>query len=266
MSVPGIEPAQIDAARPEFRDVDPRTLLVDESYQRNLAEKSVTLIRKIVGGWSWRAFKPPICVEIGDALHVIDGQHTAIAAASHPEIDCIPVMIVPAGKVEDRALAFVRHNRDRIHVTPNQLHYALLAAGDETAQTIREVCERAGARVLKAPPSQGRYKPGDVMAVGSLSGLVSRRHALGARRVLEICVKGQLAPISAAALKAVEELLFGESYAGAREPEDIAMTIRAMGPGAEREAAKFCAEHDLPLWKGLVVTWFRATRKPRNGR
>ena len=30
------------------------------------------------------------------SLHVIDGQHTAISAASHPRVDRIPVMVVEA--------------------------------------------------------------------------------------------------------------------------------------------------------------------------
>ena len=27
---------------------------------------------------------------------------------------------------------------------------------------------------------------------------------------------------------------------------------------APREAKRFAAEHDLPIWKGLVVFWFRS--------
>ncbi len=63
--------------------VKPSTLLVDERYQRGLSERSIKLIRKIVSEWDWRAFKPPVVVDVGAGLEVIDGQHTAIGAATH---------------------------------------------------------------------------------------------------------------------------------------------------------------------------------------
>lgn len=60
--------------------VDPATLLVNATYQRDLSERSIQLIRKIIGGWDWTRFKPPVC-SLGDrGIEVIDGQHTAIAA------------------------------------------------------------------------------------------------------------------------------------------------------------------------------------------
>lgn len=266
IAIPGVEPGPIEAISPQFELCGPAELYVDESYQRNLSEKSINLIRRIVAEWSWRAFKPPICVRVDGLLHVIDGQHTAIAAATHPSISAIPVMVVPPGDRADRAVAFVRHNRDRIAVSPGQMHFALVAAGDETALTLQQICERAGARILKHPPPYARFKVGDVMCIGSLRTILARRFALGARRILSICVQGELAPVSAPALKAVEELLFGEHYAGQVDEDDLALTIRELGPEAEREAKRFCAEHDMPLHKGLVVTWFRACKGGRRGR
>jgi hypothetical protein len=261
MEIPGVEPAASEAFAPEFLWVAPETLFVDEDYQRNLSERSVTLIRRIVAQWSWLAFKPPICIRDGDALHVIDGQHTAIAAASHPAIKTIPIMLLPAVERESRALSFVRHNRDRIQVTPHQVHFALVAAGDPDALTLKQICDRARARVLKYPPSYGRYRPGDIMAIGALRTLLGRRYAAGARRVVQICAQAQLAPISRDALRAVEYILFDRDYAGSVEDADLTTAIRAGLETAEREASRFAAEHDMPLWRALAIVWFRACKK-----
>jgi hypothetical protein len=263
--LPDIVPGGETLGKPTFTSVDPNTLLVDESYQRNLSEKSVRLIRRIVAGWSWQAFKPPVVVEQPDGLHVIDGQHTAIAAATHPGIVEIPVMLIRAESQQERAGAFVRHNRDRIAISQTQLHFALVAAGDENALTIQQVCERAGARVLKLPPNYGRFKVGDTMAIVALRSLVSRRNAKGAREVVQVCVDGMMAPVTANALKAVEMLLFDRDYAGQLDPRDLSTTIREMGPDLEKKAGLFAAEHDVPLWRALVVTLFKNTRKVRRG-
>lgn len=114
MNMPDITPGGADMAEPKFERANPADLLVDEGYQRNLSERSVKLIRKIVSHWDWRTFMPPVVVRTKLGMHVIDGQHTAIAAATHPKIKDIPVMVVKADEVADRARAFLGRNRDRI--------------------------------------------------------------------------------------------------------------------------------------------------------
>lgn len=260
-SLPDLAPAAALGEKPRFAHIEPQRLLVDESYQRNLSEQSVKLIRRIVAQWSWTAFKPPVVVETPEGFHVIDGQHTAIAAASHPAIHEIPVMIITAESLEKRADAFVRHNRDRIQISQTQLHFAMVAAGNEDALTIQQVCERAGARILKLPPTQGRFKVGDTMAIVGLRALVGRRHAKGAREVLQVCVEGQMAPVSANALKAVELLLFDDEYRSWTNAQELAVIIREQGPELEKQAALFAAEHGVPLWRGLVAILFRIAKK-----
>ncbi|MGO7815405.1 hypothetical protein ACC674_38205, partial [Rhizobium ruizarguesonis] len=53
-------------------------------------------------------------------LKVLDGQHTAIAAASNPHIDVIPVMIVDAEDTVSQAKAFIGQNTERLGVTTLQ--------------------------------------------------------------------------------------------------------------------------------------------------
>tara|TARA_R110002020_G_scaffold185004_2_gene382479 strand:+ start:592 stop:1251 length:660 start_codon:yes stop_codon:yes gene_type:complete len=204
LRLPDVAAKAPDTTPPTMVLLRPESLVVDERYQRNLSERSLRLIRKIVTGWDWRAFKPPVVVMVGDEMHVVDGQHTAIAAATHPMIEEIPVMVVAAAEMADRAIAFVKHNRDRITATPTQLHYALIEAGDEEAMTIAAVCEQVGVRVLKNPPANTSFAAGDTVAVATMHAIMNRHYRIGLRKVLEICANAKLAPVSQAAMLAVE--------------------------------------------------------------
>ena len=144
----GWSPAEPEAFEPRFEWIEPTSLLIDPKYQRNLTEASVRLIHRIAAGWSWRRFKPPIVAETDAGLHILDGQHTAIGAASHGGIPKIPVMIVEGADQLERARAFLGHNRDRVGLTALSLFHAAVAAGDESAQTVMQVCGRAGVVVF----------------------------------------------------------------------------------------------------------------------
>lgn len=263
IAVPGIEPSSIDQPEPVFDRIDPRELLVDEAYQRNLSERSVTLIRKIVGAWDWRKFKPPVVARTDSGLEVIDGQHTAIAAATHPGIATIPIMIVDAPEQGDRAKAFIGHNRDRINITPMQMHFAAVAAGDEDALTTAQVCERAGVHILKAPPGNGAYKPGDAISVRSIGALINRRGAMRARQILQALVEARCAPVSAGLIKAVEMLAFDPEYEGQVELSDVTSALLADPAGVEKEAEVFAAAHGVRLWKALGIVLFKRSRRGR---
>lgn len=263
MKMPGIEPGGADMAEPKFERAKPEDLLVDETYQRNLSERSVALIRKMVSRWDWRSFQPPLCVRTKLGLHIVDGQHTAIAAVTHPKIKTIPILVVDAPEVADRARAFIGRNRDRISVTTTQLHAAAVTAGDPDAVTVHQVCERAGIKILKNPPGMAVFKPGESLAVSTISALVNRRGALRARQILEVCANAKLAPVSAAIIKAVESLMVDKEYAGQIEPGDLTTFIREGGADAEGEARVFAAAHSVPLWKALAAILFKRARRGR---
>jgi two-component system cell cycle response regulator CtrA len=103
LDFPDLPRADVPDWMPETRLVDPVSLVVDEKYQRGLSDRSIRLIRKIVSEWSWLAFKPPIVVEVGERLHVIDGQHTAIGAVTHGGIDdLLQIQRHRIGQLEER--------------------------------------------------------------------------------------------------------------------------------------------------------------------
>lgn len=262
LSWPDIAPGGADMVEPTFERANPQTLVVDAAYQRDLSERSVSLIRRILSDWDWRRFKPPVCVRVDGALHVIDGQHTAIAAASHPAIAQIPIMVIAADTVADRAKSFMGHNRDRIAVTPTQLHFAAVAAGDEDALTIDQVCKRAGVRILRVPPSFGVFKAGQTMSISAIDALIRKRGAMKARIVLQALAEAKLAPVSVMAIRAADMILNEDGYSGEVPPADLTTVMLRLPPDDVLPKAKvMAAAKGMALWQALGVTWFQATQK-----
>ena len=264
LDLPHVERAPLDDMEPpRFVRVALELLRVDERYQRNLAVRSVRLIRKIVANWDWRRYKPPVVVEIDGVYHVIDGQHTAIAAATHGGLVEIPVMIVAAADVKERAAAFVGHNRDRVGITTQQIYFAELAAGDDDAQTIHQVCERAGATVLRGPPPRGIYHVGETVAIASIRALIHQHGAMAARQVLEALVNAKCAPIAADLIKAAATIMFAPEYRGLMKMDELSLIVRSMAETAQDEAMQLAVVKHIPLWRAKVI--LIANKRGRRG-
>ena len=60
--------------------------------------------------------------------------------------------------------------------------------------TALQVCERAGATVLRNPTPGRPFRPGELIAVSALVSLIRRRSAMRARIVIETLVQAQVAP------------------------------------------------------------------------
>ena len=201
-----VVPAVVGKRLPKFENVDPKTLYVEDSYQRAIMERGTALIRKIIAEFSWSRFKPPICVRLADSGNIlvcIDGQHTATATASHGGIEKIPVMIVDAADVPARAAAFVGHNKDRIALTTVMIHAAELAAGDALAVAIDDACRRAGASIpRKSQGSKEAQTVGATISIGTLRAIVKQQGSEALVRVLKILVQAGRAPIKSAEIAA----------------------------------------------------------------
>lgn len=260
-----VEPNQPETAPPEVLWVSPACLLVDDRYQRDLSRRSVELIMRVVSDFDWRRFKPPVVVRASDSpdhFDIIDGQHTAIAAATHGGIEKIPVLLISAEAIEARAKAFLGHNRDRVAMQATQLFHAAVAAGDEDALTIKQVCDRAGVKILRLPPPRGVFRSNETMAISVLSRIVANRTAMKARIVVETCAQSGAAPITADMLRAVDELLNGRDYAGQLAPEALALTLKKMSEFQPR-IEELALARKMPKWRAAVVVLFQNTRKIR---
>lgn len=262
-SLRGVEPSLVGNRLPKFEWVDPRTLYVEESYQRGFGDRGVNLVRRIVAKFNWSRFKPPVCVRIkesGNVLVVIDGQHTAISAASHAGVPKIPVMVVDADDVQARASAFVGHNRDRLGLTQMAIHHAEVASGDEAALVIERACRAAGATILPGAVStkDGATAVGATMAVGTIRALAKRHGEEVTAEVLSLLVKARRAPIKAAEIAAVAMIL------AAVAPEDkISHRLRTAVESKSADqweaiAKTAAADTGESLSAALASAWCRA--------
>lgn len=218
----------------ELLMVDPTTLIVDASYQRNPSRKSIRLIYKIVAEWSWSAFKPPICIKVGEFLHVLDGQHTSIAAASHPLIERIPVFVVN-GELDRqaRAAAFVRQNTDRTAVTAIVKFRAELEAGDETAIGVHMALRAA--KVVLTEQANLRQNAlttarAGTSAVASLKKMYKKYGLQKLIETLKVCVDSEIGQIPQFQLLAVADLMHARVYAGKYKGDMLAAVVREYPP------------------------------------
>jgi len=268
ISISGIEPNIPPTGMPIFEWVKPTDLFVDPAYQRDVSEKGLKQIRRIIADFDWTKFKPPICsyaeLDGQTILKVLDGQHTAIAAASNPHVTTIPVMIVEAEETTAQARAFIGQNTERLGVTHLQLHQAALAAADEDAQTLQLVCARANVTVLKSPGSYTGTGSRQTVAVKTIEALISKRGPVLARQVLEVIANADRGPITAPQIKAVEMLMTEREYADAIAFEDLTTAIVDLLYTAEEEAKLLAVTHKIQFWKALGITWFRKCRKRRS--
>lgn len=257
MSVSGLSPSALRTARPRFVDVDPRQLVVETKYQRDLSAKSMRLIKRIIEHFDWTKFKTPICVENGDRYFVIDGQHTAIGAASHPDVKTIPIMVVDAQSIEARAGSFVAHNRDRVAMSTYQVFHGEVAAGDPDAVALKAIVESAGGTIPRYPPQRGRYKACQVAAVTELYSI--RRHLgdAGLRDIISIAVEARCAPISYMVMRAVKILRNEPQYKGLNK-DDLVTALMAR-PDIEQAAERFAAETNQSKAAAAAVILYRAT-------
>jgi hypothetical protein len=268
LDLPDLKPAPLGGmAEPIFDRIAPGDLLIDESYQRGLSARSLRLVRYIVEGWDWLKFKPPVVAITDRGFEVVDGQHTAIAAACHPAISTIPILAVDGSDHARRARAFVSHAVDRLQATPTQVWHAAVAAGDEDAMTIRNVLDRAGVKLLPYPPTDGVYGINDTVALGAVRRLIDRRGAMRAREVLEIVAKAELSPITADHIRMAEALLADPDYAGGLTVARITVALRDITPKQIAEAKEVAFAKRLPVWRALAAVLYRAhaapTRKPK---
>lgn len=256
MSFPDLKPANFDGERPSLKWVAPTDLLVDATYQRDLSERSIRLIRRMIENFAWNRLKPPIVVQAGpSSLHIVDGQHTAIVAATLG-IPQIPIFVVKADSIDERARAFVGHNSDRIIVSPFDIFRALLASGDPDAVDVDNVCKLAGVRIRVISPSSA-IAEGDTAAVGLIRAMVKRRGVIPARKVLQCLVKAKRAPLTGAEILAAERIVCDERKAVGLDLEALTAVIRIEGTDGLNKAMMKSKTDRTPMWREVKNRWLR---------
>lgn len=237
-------PSVLVEDRPDVRMVRPTDLRVEPSYQRDLSGKSIALIKRIITDWDWAKFKPPVCAETPDGLFVIDGQHTAIAAASHPKLVTIPVMVVKRDIEADRADAFVSQNTARIAMSPLQIFHAELVAGKKGMSDVLKSAIRAGGTIPKFVPAKGKSEPGQITAISAVQRVLSANGVEKLDRILRIAVLSGIHPVNSTLVYCLQYIVASDAFPSVASETDevIANAIAALERtvGFDR-AAQACA-------------------------
>jgi len=246
---PDLTPATAFGPRPDFRWVAPVSLYVDATYQRDLSRRSINMMKRMYEGFAWNRIKVPNVVEVGGKLLVIDGQHTAIVAATL-KVPEIPVLVVDAPGVRDQAQAFVGLNTERVKVSPFDIYRALLASGDEDAIDVDNVCKRAGVRIRALSPTCV-VAEGDTSALGTIQSLVKRRGVVTARKVLEALVKARRYPISPFEIRAAERVMCHDRPG--IEVDRLARAIRTSLNFNDARHRAIAAK--VPIYRSMAEEW-----------
>lgn len=207
-------------------------LVVNEDYQRDLSKQAMKAICKMAQTWDWGKFTSPNVAptDYEGVYELVDGQRTAIAAATNGKIEKIPVLLSKANLLKDKASNFIGINNSRIPLTRAAIFTAELAAQDETAISVECALSETGARILTVPPTKNIFKVGDTMAIGALKNIVLSKNADRLKRLLSVAVGGEAAPISANLLKALNLCLPNEE-----DPElDKVLTKYLKDQGVDR--------------------------------
>lgn len=267
ISITGLDIATPENGQPICELVRPESLYVDPSYQRQIGARGLAQIRKIVEAFDWNKFKPPICAyaehDGETVLKVLDGQHTCIAAASHPEIVFIPVMICDAPVTWSQAAAFVGQNTERLAVTPLQIHQSSLIAHDLDAITIDEICKHAGVTILRSPGPSGKTKPGETVSITAITEMINKRGNEMSQKILTVLAQAGFAPILKPQIRAVDLLMTHEEYRDHVTPEALVGAMKGSWIIDLDEAKKLAVTHKLPVWRALAIAWFRKAKKNR---
>lgn len=216
-------------------------LVIDEGYQRAIGKRGRQNIVRLIQGWDWNCYKPLSVapVEGRDGFYeVVDGQHSAIAAATHGAIELLPALVLSARSRAEKASAFLGINRDRVTLTAFALFRARLASGEPVAVEVGDALDQAGVVLVE---SLQAVSPGDTTtvrtaAVGTLSTLVRRGGGALLARLLAVAVAGRARIVPAGLLMGLEAVLAREDA----PPDDrlsrgiARVGVEAMGESAMR--------------------------------
>jgi len=214
---------------PEVVHLTLSQLVVNDEYQRSISNAGQSRIRRMAKAWDWNAYKAISVAKTDDPtlFEVVDGQHTAIAAASNGNVHILPCLLMSAETLAQKAQGFVGINTAKVALTPANIYKAKVAAGDEVAVLVDAALKATDCRVLSMPPSV--YSPGDTMAVGTLMIIAASRGGERLTMLLEMAKSAGSCPVSSKTLKALNLALPLEPKARDAVKDKLTQVIRNQG-------------------------------------
>lgn len=249
-----------DPGEPPVLDwIDVNLIDVDPTYQRGLDENRV---QRILDWFTWDAFGAVVIAPADEGrYHCTDGQHRLEAARRHPGVTVVPAIIITAKGTQAEAENFIAINRERKNITALDRYWAELAAGEDDAKTIAQVCERAGVTIVRHPSPQ--YGASQTVAVSAIRSLVDKWGAMRSRQILEVVANAGLAPIKGEFIKAAEIIMTDDEFRHDVEPPALSESLAGNDEALSIEAKAFAKTHRMPVGRALASVWFRKTRKKR---
>lgn len=169
-----VEPPETLGPAPLLQWLPVDALLIDPSFQRDMALRGKRNVRQIAANFSWTHFAPLMVSPIaGGRYSIIDGQHRATAALLLG-IEQVPCAVVIAD-AQTQAAAFHAVNAKTTKLHTVQIFHARLAARDPRALAAASVCSEASVTIIRSPAGGWRNDPAKTMAVEAIE-TVARRH------------------------------------------------------------------------------------------
>ncbi|MDH2381449.1 ParB/Srx family N-terminal domain-containing protein [Bradyrhizobium sp. CER78] len=142
-------------------------LVVDVTYQREIGRRGAANVTQIAENFDWSKFAPVIVAPVeGGFFAIVDGQHRTTAAMLRGQ-EQVPCQIVQADRAQ-QAAAYAAVNGNVTKTTAQQLYHAKLAAKDEEALALAEVCAAAGVEILRKNLVRAAIQRGQTYSVTSL--------------------------------------------------------------------------------------------------
>jgi hypothetical protein len=260
----GMQPAQLASQpAPQLMWIEIKDLVIDDRYQRPLAEGNKRAISKIAADFRWSRFSPVLVAPVeGGRYALIDGQHRAHAAALCG-IEKVPAMVALVAR-EEQAAAFIDVNTRQIRVSPHQIYRAALLAGEPWAVRCRDAVEAAGCRLMGSNQSTAARKPGQIFAIG----LIRRMVDAGQEKAITIGLKAIRQYDAESVPNCSDALLapwLGAVAATGAEVEELVEVLRVRRPWLVIDAADRMAEADgkpkATMRRDLFITAIRAGRE-----
>lgn len=186
MSAPDFNPGPV----PRLEWLPVGDLAADPAYQRSIqSRRSQENIAHIAARFSWALFQVATVARSASGFAVIDGQHR-IEAAARLGIETVPCLLIEVASVAEAARLFVDANRNRVTLTAQAMHRALVAAGDDEACAVDRAARAAGVEILPYPVQLSQMKPGQTLAVASIRRIVrdqGEHFAAGVLRAVREC-------------------------------------------------------------------------------
>lgn len=206
-------------------------LRIDSAYQREVGDRGVKNIRKIVETFAWRKFSPLVVApREGGVYAVIDGQHRAIAAKLHGGMTQLPCPVITCSPREE-ADAFSTINVQVTRVHSQAIFKAKVAASDPAALAAEKCASAAGVRILPYPVDAKSIAPNETMACAEIERLCTfygPKLTGAALRVVMRAARGQRGMLRAFVIRAVCLMLFENSDWQGRL-EDVGDALGAAG-------------------------------------